>query len=207
LNEALKEDPDFFRANLTLAFVSLNPDNQGEFKKFAEKAINTKSDLSDGEMLLKKALTRLYENPQSDVTDIGEELIDLYPKDESVYNFQAMLQNLNRDYKGSEKTYTELLKITDEPGPVYNQLGYAYMNMGDFEAAQKAFDQYIQLVPNHPNPYDSKGDYYMATKDFKNAYESYIKAHEINENWSYDKALKAKELMDKSAVSETADKK
>lgn len=206
LNEALKEDPDFFRANLTLALISLNPDNQGEFKEYAEKAINTKSDLSDGEMLIKKALTRLNENPQADVTDVGEELIELYPKDESVYNLQAMLQNLIKDYKGSEKTYSDLLKITRNPGPVYNQMGYTYMNMGNLEAAQKAFDQYIELVPNHPNPYDSKGDYYMVVKDYKNAYESYIKAHEINEAWSYEKALKAKELMEKSAVSESQDK-
>lgn len=206
LNDALKEDPDFFRANLTLAFVSLNPDNQAEFKKYAEKTINTKSDLSDGEMLIKKAVSRLYENPQADVTDVGKEVIELYPKDEAAYNLQAMFQNLIKDYKGSEKTYSDLLKITDEPGPVYNQLGYAYMNMGDFEASKKAFDKYIELVPNHPNPYDSKGDYFMAVKDYKNAYESYIKAHEINQAWSYDKALKAKELMDNSAISETQEK-
>lgn len=206
LNDALKEDPDFFRANLSMAFVSMNPENPEEFKKYAEKAINTQSDLSDGEMLIKKALSRLHENPEADVTDVGKEIIDLYPKDESGYYLQGMFQNLKKDYKGSVKTYSDLLKITEDQGPVYNQLGYAYMNMGDFEASKKAFDRYIELVPNHPNPFDSKGDYFMAVKDYKNAYENYIKAHEIDAAWSYEKALKAKELMENSAVSETQDK-
>ncbi|HEY3371492.1 MAG TPA: tetratricopeptide repeat protein, partial [Prolixibacteraceae bacterium] len=195
MNEAFKEDPDFFMGNARLALMNLYVDNQPEFKKYAENAVNSKAQLSKGETIIKSALEQLLQDPKADVTDLGNSLIELYPDDESAYYFQAQFQNIIKDYQESIKTYDALLKVTKNPGPVYNQMGYIYMNMGNFEAAQNAFDKYIELVPNHPNPYDSKGDYFMAVKDYTNAYASYTKAHQINQAWSYDKALKAKALM------------
>jgi len=50
------------------------------------------------------------------------------------------------------------------------------------------------------NPYDSKGDYFMNIKDYGKAYESFMKAYEIDTLWSYKKAMKAKALYDSLQV-------
>ena len=70
------------------------------------------------------------------------------------------------------------------------------MNFEKYEEAANAFDKYIELSPNHPNPYDSKGDYFMKIKDYRNAYESFMKAHEIDSLWSFKKAMNAKAIAD-----------
>ncbi|MCA1759950.1 MAG: tetratricopeptide repeat protein, partial [Bacteroidales bacterium] len=152
------------------------------------------------EMLLKTALRRMNENPKADVTDVGENLVEIYPTDEVAYFMLASFQGIVNDLKGTTATYNKLLEITDHPAPVYNMLGYTYLRMNDFEAAEKAFDKYIELVPDHPNPYDSKGDYFMAVKDYKNAYNSFMKAHKLDEAWGQSKAMLAKEEMEKEAI-------
>jgi lipoprotein NlpI len=68
------------------------------------------------------------------------------------------------------------------------------------DEARAAFDKYIELAPNQPNPYDSKGDYFMEVKDYKNAYQSYMKAHELDSLWGVKKAEKAKIMMDSTGV-------
>ena len=40
----------------------------------------------------------------------------------------------------------------------------------------------------------------MNIEDYGNAYESYMKAHEIDTLWSYNKAMKAKALYDSLQV-------
>ncbi|MBN1986223.1 MAG: tetratricopeptide repeat protein [Prolixibacteraceae bacterium] len=200
LEDALKEDPEFFMGHFMLAFNNLYFGNLDVFKAHTEKALNSKAALSKGEMLLKTALRRMNENPKADVTDVGENLVEIYPTDEVAYFMLASFQGFAKDLEGTVATYNKLLEITDNPAPVYNMLGYTYLRMNDFEAAEKAFDKYIELVPNHPNPYDSKGDYFMAVKDYTNAYQSFMKAHEMDEVWSYEKAMQAKNEMEKEAI-------
>lgn len=200
LEEALKEDPGFFMGHFVLAFNNLNLGNRDVFKAHAEKALNSKATLSKGEMLLKTALRRINENPKADVTDVGENLVEIYPKDEVAYFMLASFLGIVHDFKGTAATYSKLLEITDNPAPVYNMLGYTYLRMNNFEDAEKAFNRYIELFPDHPNPYDSKGDYFMAVKDYKNAYNSFMKAYELDSAWSHQKAMKARKLMDEKAI-------
>ncbi len=74
------------------------------------------------------------------------------------------------------------------------------MELEQFDDTESALDKYIELEPNLPNPYDSKGDYFMKIEDYGKAYESYMKAHEIDTLWSYKKAMKAKALYDSLQV-------
>ena len=200
LEDALKEDPDFFMGHFALAFNNLYIGNRDAFSEHAEKALNSTSQLSKGEILLKTALRRLNENPKADVTDVGENLVEIYPTDKTAHYMLASFQGIVNDLKGTAATYNKLLEVTDNPAPVYNMLGYTYLQMDDHQSAEKAFDKYIELTPDHPNPYDSKGDYFMAIKDYENAYNSFRKAHEIDNTWSHQKAKQAKEEMEKEAI-------
>ena len=203
LNEALKKDPEFFMGLFQLALNNLYLGNHAKFKKYAEAAFISNCAYSEGEKILQEALKRLYENPKADVTHLGRKLIRLYPEDKLVYYPQLTFQTFTNDYAGIRETCNSLLKITDNPAPVHNMLGYNYMQLNDFETAEKAFDKYIELEPNHPNPYDSKGDFYMAVKDYPNAYASYMTANRLDNSWSYEKMMEAKKLMETEAVSKT----
>ena len=193
---ALKEDPDFFMANYQLAIYYIYFNNVAKSKQYGNSAINCKAKLSEGELLLKQAVTKLLENRNADVTGFAKKLIELYPKDINTYYQLLMFQGITNDSKGMITTVSNALKITDKPAPLYNMLGYANLNLAKYDDARIAFDKYIELAPSIPNPYDSKGDYYMKVKDYRNAYMAFMKAHEIDSLWGFKKAMKAKAIAD-----------
>lgn len=198
--QALTEDPNFFMASYSLATYYLYFENVEEFQKYAEKALQSELELSKGEELLKTMLEKLLADPKADVTEIGKELVEMYPDDHQAYFQLAFSQMIVKDYQSVVETYKKVLGIAENPAPIYNGLGYAYMELGQFDDAGSALDKYIELEPNLPNPYDSKGDYFMKIEDYGKAYENYMKANEIDTLWSYNKAMKAKTLYDSLQV-------
>jgi len=196
LIQALEEDPDFFMAAYGLATMNFYFGNDEEFKKYAEQAVASEAALSEGEEIMRKMLQKLLEDQDADITDLGNQLVELYPEDPIAYNQLAFAQMMNDDYEGVVETLMKTLEITEDSAGIYNSLGYAYMKMGQFDDARSVFDKYIEMEPDLPNPYDSKGDYYMKIEDYVNAYESYMKAYRIDSSWSHNKALRAKELQD-----------
>jgi len=194
--EALKEDSDFFMANFQLTQYYHYFKNEDKFKEYGEAVVNCKAKLSKGELLLKDVVSKLLEDSNADLTDLGKQLIKMYPNDVDAYSLLIWHQYINEDAEGSLGTLKSMLEITDKPAPVYNMLGYTYMSLENNEEAEIAFNKYIELAPNHPNPYDSKGDYFMNIKDYTNAYEMFMKANEIDSLWSFKKAMNAKAIAD-----------
>jgi tetratricopeptide (TPR) repeat protein len=198
LQKSLTDDPDFFMANYYLAF--LNMGNQEKFDPYANAAINCKAKLSEAEKLFKSTIVKFIENKDADVTDIGQKLVKMYPKDVFAYYMLFNFQSIAGDKNGSHETLLKALEITENPAPVYNMLGYSYMELNQNDKAEAAFDKYIELAPDNPNVYDSKGDYYMNIKDYGKAYDTYMKAYALDPQWGLKKAQKAKQLESKEAT-------
>ncbi len=197
LMKSLKDDPDFFLANYELSLYYRWFDSHEKFKGYADAAINSKSKLSPAEELLKSAIIKLKDKQNADVTDIGKKLVEMYPKDVYAYNILFYFQSFIRDSIGAVETLNKALKIAENPAPIYNQLGYGYMELKQNDKAEAAFNKYIELAPKNPNVFDSKGDYYMVIKDYGKAYETFMKAYALDTAWGYKKAQKAKQLSDK----------
>ncbi len=198
LQKALIEDPDFFMVNYMLAFTYR--DSTENFNKYARAALNCKAKLSKAEELLKSTLQKFAEKKDADVTETGKKLVAMYPNDVWAYYFLNSFQLVAGDNKGSMETLQSALKITQNPAPIYNLLGYAYMEAKLNIEAEAAFNKYIELAPGNPNVYDSKGDFYMNIKDYNKAYETYMKAYALDTAWSYTKAQQAKKLSEGKIV-------
>jgi len=194
--KALEEDPDFFMANYELATYCLYSKEEKSFREYGKRAEKCQDMLSEGEIIMKDAISRLLKKSDSDVTDLGKKLVKLYPHDIRAYNQLNFYQLIIKDFKGQEETMRKSLEVAVNKAPVYNRLGYTYMNLGRNEDALASFDKYIELEPYLPNPYDSKGDYYMFVKDYRNAYENFMKANAIDSTWSMSKAMNAKTIAD-----------
>ena len=191
--DALREDPDLFMANYQLALYSLMNEAPENFMRYSNTAINCKAKLSEGEELLKEALSRLR-NGSEDVTDLGRKLVGMYPGDPASYNHLISFQSIAGEIEEMVETILKAITVSGDPAPFYNQLGYAYLNLKQEEKAGEAFDKYIGLDPKNPNVYDSKGDYFMYVKQYDKAYESYMKAHSIDPAFSEEKARMAQQL-------------
>lgn len=198
LVKAIEEDSCFFMSYYNLAIGELFLGNPDGFKEIASNVLACEKKLSTGEQILKEALQKLYENPKTDVSELGVRLINLYPNDIEAYLNHNFFLYIAGKSEESIINLNKALDIAENPGPIYNNLGYAYLSLNKFEEAKNAFDKYIELEPDNPNPYDSKGDFFMTVKDYEKAYESYMKAGEIDSTWtiSHNKALKAKAILD-----------
>lgn len=137
-------------------------------------------------------------NGDSEVSDLGRKLVELYPYDPESYNNLASFQSLEGDNEGMIETLLKAVDIAPDPAPFYNQLGYAYLSVKQSDKAEKAFDRYMELAPRNPNVYDSKGDYYMYLKKYDKAYEMYMKANSLDPSFSREKADEAQKLFERS---------
>jgi Tfp pilus assembly protein PilF len=195
--KALNQDPDFFMVNYQLAFYFILNRDGDNFNKFADVAINCKNKLSEAEELLKEALIRLQQG-RTNVTDLGQKLVEMYPGDPNSFNNLVSFQSLAGDSTGMVETLNKAIKIATNPASFYNQLGYAYLTLKQNDKAEEAFDKYIELEPKNPNVYDSKGDYYMFIKKYDKAYESYMMANSMDPSFSHEKAEMAKQLYEQT---------
>lgn len=201
LNNAVEKDPDFFMGYFNLAMNHLNFGNEELFKKIATKAITLDIKLNNAEELYKQLLERLLKDQKSDVTDLCEKIVKLYPKDYYAYVYLGYFSNLVGKFDEGITNMKKALELTKNKAPIYNMLGYSYLGANKMKEAEECFNKYIDMEPKEANPYDSKGDYFMAMKDYQNAYDSFMKAYEIdNVNFkvSLEKAKKAKKLMEQT---------
>jgi len=191
---AVEIDPDFFMAHYWMYFMTV-----AKSKEIADNAFQSDVELNEGEALIKTSLKYLLDGQNEKVVENLKKVVDLYPSDPHVHKILYLFQLLYlKDNEGAIKSMERTVDEVPEYVPVYNFLGYAHMYIGEYEKAGEAFDNYIRLAPAQPNPYDSKGDYFMETKEYEEAYNSYMKAYEIDPGFevSKKKALKAKQMME-----------
>ena len=192
---AVSEDPDFFMAYFWMYFISGKSS-----KKIADRALQSETELCEGEVYIRTAFKYLLDGQNEKVVENLQKVIDLYPGDPDVHKILYILQfQYFKDIDGALESIYRAIDIIPDYPLAYNQLGYAMMDLEDFNKAEEAFNNYIRLAPAIANPYDSKGDYYMTTEQYPEAYESYIRAFEIDSGFkvSAKKAQKAKQMMDK----------
>jgi len=192
LRLAVKEDPDFFMAYFWIYFMSME-----RSKKVADLALNVDAELNEAEKEIRTAFKYLIDGENEKVVEHLNMAIDMYPKDPNIHKILYILQfQYLKDTEGAIASMNRAIRAQPDFPLAYNQLGYAYMDLGEFEKAIEAFDTYMRLAPGIANPFDSKGDYYMATGQYEKAYESYMEAYRIDSSFSISarKAKKAREL-------------
>ncbi|MDF1576366.1 MAG: tetratricopeptide repeat protein [Bacteroidales bacterium] len=192
---AVKEDPDFFMAYFWMFFIS----SEGS-KDIIDKALQSGITQNPGEEELRAALKYLKDGQDEKVVEHLNKLIELYPSDPHLHKILYIIQF--HYFKDPEAAIVSIERATRECPAyplAYNQLGYAYMDLERYDDAEKAFDRYIQLAPDIAYPYDSKGDFFMTIQKYQEAHDSYMKAYEIDSDFtmSLQKAEKAKMLLEK----------
>lgn len=188
-------DSNFVMPNIWFATRGFYFNNMTQFREYATKALKSTYTLNESEIILQKALKALLEDPDSNVTMYGEELVELNPKSILAHQTLANFQKFAKDLEGVNKTYQTMLQLTKNPAPIYNALGYNYMALGKINEALDAFDKYIEAEPKNPNSYDSMGDYYFKVEDYQRARVYFMKAYTmdtVNFKFSYAKAVKIK---------------
>lgn len=187
----LNEDP-----NCGMCYVSLFPFDDGQLGGNIEKAATM--NLSEDERLLVEGLIARREKRPNEA--YFEPLLKKYPKDDYLHLW-IVLNNTNQDR--AIEIAQDLSKRNAKLGPVYNLLGYLYMNKKDMARAETYFNRYIELSPQLANPYDSKGDFLMRAGKTEEAIPLYEKAFSLGMGESKVKADEARAKLKYPKLSET----
>jgi predicted Zn-dependent protease len=199
MDKALNSDPGFFMALAHRAIGSLNSNNQDLPKGNITKALAIpETNLTESEMILRKALMMLNVDLKSDITGVIKELQATYPTTGQAYDLGLFVNYFyKKDFQEAVKNGEMLVKLAPNLGGGYNMLGYANMAAGDMTEAKKSFKKYLKNFPTEANPYDSMGEYYMNVKDYKNSAKYYQKAADRGLANSQALADEAKSLINK----------
>ncbi len=184
--EAAEKDPGFFIAYYQLATYFLFHKDYDEFEKNAKAAVNSRLKLSKGELIQKQALEEWLKDKEKNNSDLGKQLVKLYPNDPDAYLNLGFYEYMAKNYEVGAIAFENAIAMQNPDdnycGPKLAivpvcMLGYTYLTLGQMDKAKSSFDQYIAQFPNDQNPYDCKADYFIAVKKYDKAYESYMKAY------------------------------
>jgi len=168
--KAVQQDSGFALAHLGLSLTASTYPEQREAINSAKKAAAEASKMEQG---LIKAMDLFLDNRLSEVQKELQTLKKKYPKVETFWYWSAIAHYINREYEAAIQEFMQVLQIHPEYHAVYNNLGYAYRDMGDYEKAKQALIKYTELLPDEPNPHDSLADLYMTLGEYDQAIASY----------------------------------
>lgn len=180
LRQVLSED-----ANCGIAYASLTGENPEERTANLRKAAELKLS-ADEKMLVDGVLAGRDKKPNA---EFFERLIKKYPRD---YYLHLWVMFTHTDKDRAIAIGENIAKRNPKFSPVYNFLGYLYMDKNEMAKAEGNFDKYISLRPELANVYDSKGDYMMRAGKTEEAIELYEKASSLGMAPSKVKAERAR---------------
>ena len=177
-DKAIELDPDFAQAYLYRSFAFTSNE---DLKSHLKQAVALADKVSEGERLIIEQSKAYYlDNNLGEQLELCKQLARKYPKDKRARSLLgSVYSGRDEDAKAIAELEAAIALDKDYPPP-YNQLGYAYREIGEYEKAEQAFKDYIRLIPDEPNPYDSMADLYMKMGRFEEAVKNYQKAVELD---------------------------
>jgi len=182
LKQALSYDSTF-----AMAYYRLSAFSRGvERRQLAAKALEYSAKASRDEQGYIKGWNEFVLGNHTQAINDIREIIDRHPDDKEAWQALGYIyKNGLRQTKEAIDCYSKAIEIDSLDAWAYNELAYAYNNIGDFEKSIWAINKYVSLAPNEPNPYDSRGELYASNGKLDQAIASFKKAVEIKSDF-YD---------------------
>ncbi|GMG88008.1 tetratricopeptide repeat protein [Biformimicrobium ophioploci] len=174
--QAIAKDKNFALAHAALA-SRITGANEALGHIAKAKALAGK--VSKGEQLWIQAISQRFNgSPGGSIKSLNE-LAKMYPQDKRVtFALGNAMQWGGADKEEALAVYKKVIAQHPEYAPVYNSIGYLYVDLKLPELAEEAFKKYTQLIPENPNPYDSYAEFKLSQGDYRAAIELFKKALE-----------------------------
>src|SRR5580765_2562045 len=180
-DKAIALDPSFGLAELARANAS---PTGTEFLAHLAKAVAAADRLSDGEKLQIAAANAGANAKGPEQRRLLEQLVAAYPQDERAHFALGVVLFGQQDPAGAIEHFKNANTIAPNYSAPYNQMGYAYRQLGDFANSEQAFKKYIELIPNDPNPYDSYAELLLKMGRYDESVTQYRKALSIDPHFN-----------------------
>ncbi|MEM8524797.1 MAG: hypothetical protein AAGG68_09135 [Bacteroidota bacterium] len=190
---AIEADPNFFMAYVLNLYYSGGEERAALIDKAL--AIDV-SNFNEAEKIVRQHLVVWDKDPKAKIGENMKALVAAYPTTPEAYMWAALHAGYtDGDNEAAIKYAEKVVEFRPDLAPIYNVLGYAYMDIGQMDKAKVAFEKQIALSPKQANPYDSMADYYVVMKDYAKAAENYDKAAALGLTDAKERADEAREKM------------
>jgi tetratricopeptide (TPR) repeat protein len=180
--KAVEKDRDFAIAHLYQAFTATSA---LEFQNYLQEALALAPKVSAGERMTIEATKAGADNNSVKEIQLSEELAQRFPNDKRAhYYLGAAYMGQDNDEKAIAE-FNRVIGLDKDYPPVYNLLGYTYVQISDYMKAEEAFKNYIRLLPKEANPYDSLGDLYTKIGRHQDAIAEYQQAVTLNPQFGF----------------------
>ena len=193
IDKALEADPNFFMAHaLKIQYAPLEAR-----AALIDKALTIDaSNFNEAEKIMRQLLLEWDKDLKASPAEAMKALTTAYPNTPEAFEWaysHAFYTEGNWE-KGFEYSQKFIALEANHP-PVYNMLGYYYVEKKEMDKAKASFEKYLELAPAEPNAYDSMGEYYMITKEYKKSAEYYDRAVALGMKEAKERAEKARAAM------------
>ncbi len=186
--QALELDPDF---TIPLTFMAMLT-NGAAHQAYADKALKSAANKTDGEKLFASIVVR--DTTGKTFREVFTKLHDMFPDGSMIGLYYVFSRTTPEEQLSAAQDY---MKKFPDDAPIYNILGYLYMQAKkDTATAKTYFEKYVQLHPDGCNSYDSMGEFYFDTGDMDNA-EKYYKLALEKYPFNISSINKLKEISEK----------
>jgi serine/threonine protein kinase len=153
--------------------------------ELAERALKYSASASKRERYYIEAYQAFLANEYEETIRRLQRIIDIEPDDKLTHFTMAVIYIgfLGKPELGIPHC-RKILEIDPLFKRAYNQMAYAYHDLGKQDSSLWAINSYIALAPDEANPYDSRGDLYAYAGRLDKAIESYEKADDIKLHFS-----------------------
>ncbi len=176
-------DSNFAAAMLKLYPLYLSTGKNDQAYQLAQKLISIKHGCTHKEQYEINLVEAHLSRDDMKFLNTLEQWLKKFPEDRDAYMRMADVYRGWRNEQEEIKCHEKLISLDPKYKLSYNQMGYAYANMGDFDKAIFYINQYKTLAPDEVNPYESAGDIYTLMGEYKLATQNYERAIAINEDF------------------------
>ena len=134
--------------------------------------------ISTHDLLVEKALILEKFKRVTEARNIYDKIILADPDQPDALLFLARQQRESGSYKKSLEYLNRYIKLSDNPGPAYIEMGLCYVAMKNNSQALSTLQKATSLLPDEPEPNMLLGDLYFDEKKYENAAAKYAIALE-----------------------------
>jgi tetratricopeptide (TPR) repeat protein len=179
--KAVEHDSTFAMALYSLSTVTVGD----ERRDLMGRALRHSANASRAERYHIEAYEAFERRDYEEAIRRLQRIIDIDPDSKDTHFTMALIYYARLGKPGPGIYHCKrVLEIDPLYKPAYNQMAYAYHQIGDHDSSLWAINKYIALAPDEPNPYDTRGDLYAYAGRTDQALASYLKADEIKPGFS-----------------------
>jgi class 3 adenylate cyclase/tetratricopeptide (TPR) repeat protein len=185
---AIRLDSTFTAAQASLGNLLYENFDKEEGRKWLEKAIVTIDNLTDREKFSILAFYAInIENDLDKGIGYTEKQLGLYPDDPAARNNLGWYFQKKGEYTKALKEYKRALQSNPYMMLTNSGISWLYLDyLGQIDSAMTWSNRMISLAPDNPWGYFYLGSGYVGLNDLEKAAAAYLKAGELNPNFSMD---------------------